>query len=69
MLRKAVRQAACAGSFREASDDLKALAELSISPSHLQRLGERVGREWRDARDAEVQQSQRAWYSPQVISR
>jgi hypothetical protein len=56
VLRKAVRQAACAGSFREASDDLKALAELSISPSHLQRLGERVGREWRDARDAEVQQ-------------
>ena len=56
MLRKAVRQAACAASFREASDDLKALAELSISPSHLQRLGERVGREWRDARDAEVQQ-------------
>jgi hypothetical protein len=28
----------------------------TISPSHLQRLRERVGREWRDARDAEVQQ-------------
>jgi len=56
VLRKAVRQAACAASFREASDDLNALAELSISPSHLQRLGERIGREWRDARDAEVQQ-------------
>jgi hypothetical protein len=54
VLRKAVRQAACAASFHEASDDLKALVELSISPSHLQRLGERVGREWRDARDAEV---------------
>ena len=56
VLRKAVRQSACAGSFREASDDLEALAELSISPSHLQRLSERVGREWRDARDAEVQE-------------
>jgi hypothetical protein len=56
LLRKAVRQAACAASFREASDDLLALAELSISPSHLQRLSERVGGEWRDARDAEVQQ-------------
>jgi hypothetical protein len=56
LLRKAVRQSACAASFREASDDLKALAELSISPSHLRRLAERVGSEWRDARDAEVQQ-------------
>jgi len=56
VLRKAVRQAACAGSFREASDDLRALAERSISPTHLQRLSERVGREWRDARDAAVQQ-------------
>ena len=50
-----MRQAACAASFREASDDLKALAELSISPTHLRRLSERVGSEWRDARDAEVQ--------------
>lgn len=56
MLRKAVRQAACATSFRQASDDLKELAELSISPTHLQRLSERIGGEWRDARDAEVQQ-------------
>jgi hypothetical protein len=56
VLRKAVRQAACAAWFREASDDLQALAELSIGATHLQRLSERVGREWRDARDAEVQQ-------------
>jgi hypothetical protein len=56
VLRKAVRQAACAASFREASDDLKALAELSVSPTHLQRLSERVGGEWREVRDAEVQQ-------------
>jgi hypothetical protein len=55
VLRQAVRQAAGAASSREASDDRKALAELSISPSHLQRLSERVGGEWRDARDAEVQ--------------
>jgi len=55
VLKKAVRQAACAASFREASDDLAALAERAISPSHLRRLSERVGSEWRDARDAEVQ--------------
>jgi hypothetical protein len=73
VLRKAVRQAACAGSFREASDDLKALAELPISPSHLQRLSERIGGEWRDARDAEVQQYRehqlpRAYAGPPAVA-
>ena len=53
-LRKAIRQAARAPSFKEASSDLRELAELSISPSHLQRLSERVGREWAEARDADV---------------
>jgi hypothetical protein len=53
-LRKAVRQAARASSFKEASEDLRELAALAISPSHLQRLGERVGREWAAARDADV---------------
>src|SRR5262249_52286000 len=53
-LRKAVRQAARAPSFKEASDDLRDLAELAISPSHLQRLSERIGREWAAARDADV---------------
>jgi hypothetical protein len=52
---KAVRQASKAASFKEASEDLQALAEVSISATHLQRLSERVGREWAQARDQEVQ--------------
>jgi hypothetical protein len=55
VLEKAVRQAAKAPSFKEASEDLQALAEVSISATHLQRLSERVGREWAQARDVEVQ--------------
>jgi hypothetical protein len=52
---KGVRQAAKASSFKEASEDLEALAEVSMSPTHLQRLSERVGKEWGQARDREVQ--------------
>jgi hypothetical protein len=55
LLEKSVRQASKAASFKEASDDLQALAEVSISPTHLQRLSERVGREWAHARDQETQ--------------
>jgi hypothetical protein len=54
LLRKAVRQAAKAASFKDASEDLQELARLAISPSHLQRLSERIGAEWVTARDAEV---------------
>jgi hypothetical protein len=50
-----VRQASKAASFKEASDDLQALAEVSISATHLQRLSQRVGNEWVHARDQEVQ--------------
>jgi hypothetical protein len=53
-LEKGVRQASKAASFKEASEDLKALAEVSISATHLQRLSERVGNEWVQARDQEV---------------
>jgi len=49
-----VRQAAKAPSFKEASEDLRELAGLPVSPSHLQRLSGRVGREWAAARDADV---------------
>jgi hypothetical protein len=49
-----VRQAARAPSFKEASDDLRDLAGLAISPSHLQRLSGRIGREWAASRDADV---------------
>jgi hypothetical protein len=54
-LEKAVRQASKAASFRDASEDLEALAEVSVSPTHLQRLSQRVGWEWQQARDQEVQ--------------
>jgi len=50
-----VRQASKAASFKEAREDLQALAEVSISATHLQRLSQRVGREWAQARDQEVQ--------------
>jgi hypothetical protein len=49
-----VRQAAKAPSFKDASDDLRELARLAISPSHLQRVAGRVGAEWAAARDADV---------------
>src|SRR5436190_51363 len=55
VLRKAVRQAAKASSFRDASDDLKELAGVAICPTHLGKLAERVGREWADRRDADVE--------------
>ena len=55
VLAKAVRQASKAPSFEEASDDLRELADLEISPTHLQRLSERIGEEWVEVRDAEVE--------------
>jgi hypothetical protein len=55
VLRKAVRQAGKAPSFQDASDDLRELAQVTISPHHLGKLAERVGREWAAARDADVQ--------------
>lgn len=53
VVRLVLRQAAQV-SFAEASGDLQALADIEISPTHVRRLAERVGREWADARDAEV---------------
>lgn len=50
-----MRLAAKAASFQEASDDLRVIAELSISATHLQRLCKRVGGEWQQARLEEVQ--------------
>jgi hypothetical protein len=58
VLRRAVRQAAKAASFQDARDDLRELAELSIGSTHWPRLSERIGREWQQARDADVQQYQ-----------
>jgi hypothetical protein len=54
VLQKLVRQGGKAASFVDASDDLESLAEIRISPKHLERLVERVGLEWASARDADV---------------
>lgn len=56
VLSKAVRQASKAASFAEASDDLRNLADVEISATHLQRISERIGQEWADVRDQEVEQ-------------
>jgi len=53
VLRKVVRQGGKV-SFAEASADLRELSGLTISPTHVQRLTERVGREWQDLRDWDV---------------
>jgi hypothetical protein len=55
VISKAVRQASKAASFAEASEDLRDLAEIDISPTHLQRLSERIGQEWAEARDQDVE--------------
>jgi hypothetical protein len=55
LIRKAVRQASKAASFKEASEDLKELAGFAISATHLQRVTERIGGEWEQQRDAEIQ--------------
>ncbi len=54
VLQMLVRQGAKARSFADACDDVESLAEVGISPKHLQRLVERVGKEWAEARDAGV---------------
>jgi hypothetical protein len=55
VLNKAVRQATKASSFADASDDLQELGGIEISPTHLQRLSERIGQEWAEIRDEEVE--------------
>jgi hypothetical protein len=55
VLKKAVGQATKASSFADASDTLRELADIEISPTHLQRLSERIGQEWAEARDEEVE--------------
>lgn len=55
LLQKAIRQAGKASSFKEASEDLRELAGFAISATHLQRLTRRIGGEWQQQRDADVQ--------------
>ena len=54
ILKKATRQASKAA-FGEASDDLRELADVEISPTHLQRISERIGGEWAEFRDDDVE--------------
>ena len=54
VIRLVIRQGAKVP-FAEASDDLEALADIPISPMQVQRLCERVGAEWAEARDRDVQ--------------
>jgi len=54
LLRKIVRQGGKAPSFREAAEDLQELARLTISPAHVRRLCERVGREWAERQQREA---------------
>jgi hypothetical protein len=54
-MEKGIRQASKAPSFVEASEDMRELAEIAISPTHLQRLSERIGGEWVELRDEDVE--------------
>jgi hypothetical protein len=54
VLWRAARQAQKAASFAEASSDLRELASIKISPTHLRRLAARIGEEWSALRDGQV---------------
>jgi len=54
LLQQIVRQGGKAPSFREAAEDLQELAQVTISPAHVRRLCERVGREWVGRREQEA---------------
>ena len=54
LLRQIVRQGGKAPSFREAAQDLQELARVTISPAHVRRLCERIGREWAERQEREA---------------
>ncbi len=54
LLQKIVRQGSKAPSVREAAEDVRDLAQVTISPAHVRRLCERIGREWVGPRDQEI---------------
>jgi hypothetical protein len=55
LLEKIVQQGGKTPSFREASENLKTLAGVEISPKQVERLTERLGREWAEKRDHDVE--------------
>lgn len=55
VIQRAMRQVQKAASFAEASSDLSELAGLSISATHLCRLAGRIGEEWKQLRDKQVE--------------
>lgn len=55
ILRRAIRQVQKATSFADASDDLRELAAIEISPTHLGRLAKRIGSEWEQTRNNRVE--------------
>jgi hypothetical protein len=66
-LRKAVRQNGKAASCKDASDDLRELLGIHICPSHLHKLTLRIGQEWAQARDADVQAFQEKRLSAECL--
>lgn len=50
-----MRQAQKAASFADASGDLRELAKLRLSATHLRRLAGRIGKEWQDLRERQVE--------------
>ena len=60
-----MRQAGKASSFKDASDDLLELACVSISPNHLSKIAERIGKEWQTFRDRDVQAFRENQLKPQ----
>lgn len=73
LLRKIVRQGATAASFAAAAADLQVLAAVTISPGHVRRLCERLGREWAQQQDQQVaayQQNQlpRGYQAPPQVA-
>lgn len=55
VLEKIVRQGGNEGSFRKASENLHDLAGVKISAKNIERLTCKIGREWADARDREIE--------------
>jgi hypothetical protein len=49
-----VRQAAKSPSFKEAAETVQEMLDVAISPAHLRRLSEPIGREWARTRDQEA---------------